>query len=131
LFEMDLKITEIDAKENERGIFAEILKSNQTEEQIKETLLVISKPGAVRGNHYHKKKVEWLCLIKGRGQFIYIDIKTGEKKEFVIDNKLTLIKTPLNVAHAVKNIGKDELILLEISNQLFEEDPDIFEKEIL
>lgn len=128
---MELKIKELDSKADERGIFAEILKSNETKEQIKEVLLAVSKPGAVRGNHYHKKKVEWLCLIKGKAKFLYVDIKTGESKEVIIDNKPTIITTPLNIAHAVKNIGKDDLYLLEISNQIYSENPDIFAKKIM
>jgi UDP-2-acetamido-2,6-beta-L-arabino-hexul-4-ose reductase len=128
---MELEIREFDAKDDERGIFIEILKSNEIKEQIKEVLLIVSKPGVVRGNHYHEKKAEWLCLLKGKAKFLYIDIETGEKKELVIDNKPTIIKTPLRVAHATKNIGKDDLYLLEISNHLYSEDPDMFRKEIM
>lgn len=128
---MELEIMEIDAKEDERGIFVEILKSNEIKERIKEVLLIVSKPGVVRGNHYHEKKAEWLCLVKGSAKFLYIDIETGEKKELIVDNKPTLIKTPLRVAHAIKNIGKDDMYLLEISNHLYAEDPDNFKKEIM
>ncbi len=128
---MKLKIKELDAKENERGIVVEILKSSEMKEQIKEVLLIVSKPGVVRGNHYHKKKAEWLYIIMGKGKFIYEDVKTGERKEFIIDNKPTIIETPQNVAHAVKNIGDDDLYLLEISSHLYAEDPDIFKKEIM
>ncbi len=128
---MRLKIREIDVKEDGRGVLAEILKSGKVKNQIKEILLIVSKPGVVRGNHYHKKKAEWLCLLKGRGKFLYVDVKTGARKEFVIDNKPTVIETPLNVVHAIKNIGKEDLYLLEISDQLYAETPDISKKEIM
>ncbi len=128
---MRLRIKELDAKMDERGIFAEILKSSEIKAQVKEVLLIVSKPGVVRGNHYHKKKVEWLCLMKGKGKFLYIDNKTGARKEVIIDNKPTIIETPLNVAHAIKNVGKDDLYLLEISNHLYAETPDMFRKEIM
>lgn len=128
---MDLIIKELDVKADDRGIFIEILKSNEIKDQIKEVLLIVSKPGVVRGNHYHKEKAEWLCLIKGKAKFVYEDIETGERKEFVIDNKPTIIKTPLNAAHAIKNVGDDDLYLFEVSNHIFEENPDIFKKEVI
>jgi UDP-2-acetamido-2,6-beta-L-arabino-hexul-4-ose reductase len=128
---MELKIKELDLKEDDRGIFAEILKGDEIRDKIKEVLLVVSKPGVIRGNHHHTKKIEWICLIKGKAKFLYIDNKTGERREFVIDNKPTIIETPLNVAHAIKNIGEDDLYLLELSNHIFADDPDIFKKEIM
>ncbi|HIH50322.1 MAG: WxcM-like domain-containing protein [Candidatus Micrarchaeaceae archaeon] len=128
---MRLKIREIDVREDERGIFAEILKNDGLKERIKEVLLVVSRPGVIRGNHYHKKKAEWLCLLKGKGKFLYVDNETGARKEFVIDNKPTIIETPLNVAHAVKNVGDEDLYLLEISDHLYSEDPDISKREIM
>ena len=131
MFDMKLIIKELDAKIDDRGIFAEILKSDDIKDQVKEVLLIVSKPNVVRGNHYHQKKIEWLCVIKGRAKFLYEDIKTGERKEFVVDNKPTIIKTPLNVAHAVKNIGDDDLYLFEISNHIYEETPDIIKKVIM
>lgn len=129
---MDLEITKLDLKGDERGIVVEILKRGKIDPEIKEVLLISAKPGIVRGNHYHKTKAEWLCIIRGKAKFVYEDNKTGERKEVIMSGEEpSLIRTPVNVAHAIKNIGDDDLYMIEISNQIYEEIPDTFKKQIL
>ncbi|MDE1871037.1 MAG: WxcM-like domain-containing protein [Candidatus Micrarchaeota archaeon] len=129
---MDLEITKLDLRGDDRGIVVEILKKSRIDPEIKEILLISSKPGVVRGNHYHKTKAEWLCIIRGRAKFVYEDNETGERKEIIVSGeKPSLIRTPVNVAHAVKNIGDDELYMIEISNQIYDEIQDTFKKQIM
>lgn len=130
---MELEIKELDIKKDDRGSTIEIIKRNLINDDIKEVLLISSKPGVIRGNHYHEKKAEWLCIIHGKAKFVYEDIKTGERKEAIIDGeKPTIIKTPVNVSHAVQNIGDDDLLMIEVSGQIYDEKaPDTFRKQII
>jgi UDP-2-acetamido-2,6-beta-L-arabino-hexul-4-ose reductase len=129
---MKLEISKVNVKIDERGLLAEMVKKGKLNGEIKEVLLITSRPGVVRGNHYHKSKDEVLCIIKGRAKFVYEDIRTGKRKELTVSGKVpVVIRTPKNVAHAIKNIGKEDLYLLEISNQIYEEKPDTFKKEIM
>ena len=46
---------------------------------VRHFLYTVSKPGVVRGNHYHEKKVEWFCILKGECRFVTEDINTKER----------------------------------------------------
>jgi UDP-2-acetamido-2,6-beta-L-arabino-hexul-4-ose reductase len=129
---MDLEIKELDLRSDDRGLVAEILKRNQISQDIKEILFGVSKPGVIRGNHYHKSKVEWLCVIKGKGKLIYQDIESGEKKEIIVSgDKPVVVKTPVNAAHSHENIGDTDEYWIEITNQIYDEVPDTFKKQVL
>jgi UDP-2-acetamido-2,6-beta-L-arabino-hexul-4-ose reductase len=126
---MKLEIRDLDIKSDNRGIATEILTSDQMPE-MKEVLLQISKPGTIRGNHYHKKKVEWICVIKGEAKIIYEDVYDGEKKTiFVSGDKPQIIKTPLDVLHTVYNIGKEDLYTISILDSIYAKMPDTYKKE--
>ncbi len=40
-----------------------------------------SNPGAVRGGHYHTRKSEWFCVLKGRVQVFLKNRMTGKIRE--------------------------------------------------
>lgn len=87
-----------------------------------------SKPGVVRGNHYHKHKKEWLYVLSGRAKIYLYDLKTKKVTVFSVDEKRPeLIEIGTNLVHAVKNIGKKEMIILAIINEKFNpKKPDTF-----
>lgn len=87
-----------------------------------------SKPGVVRGNHYHLRKSEWFYVIQGKCRLYIKDIRTGKKEIKTISDKQNIIvNINPNKAHAFKNVGRGEMILLalvsEVHNQL---DPDTY-----
>ena len=87
-----------------------------------------SKPGVVRGNHYHKKKKEWFYLIQGKCIFYIKDI-ISKKTEFIElnDKDNSIIQVEPNKAHAIKNTGKNEMILLALVNEpLDKKSPDTY-----
>jgi UDP-2-acetamido-2,6-beta-L-arabino-hexul-4-ose reductase len=130
---MKLEIKKLDIRSDDRGFAINILdKKSLKDYDIKEILIIVSKPGAIRGNHYHKTKLEWLGILNGRAKFVYEDNKTGKRKMVTISgNKPKMIRTPRNVTHAVKNVGKDDLYMIELSNQIYEDNPDTFKKQIM
>lgn len=76
-----------------------------------------SKPGVVRGNHYHNNKIEWFYIIQGSALIVTEDIKTQEREELQIHAQDNLIVQMVpHVAHAMKNTGNEEMILLAIIN---------------
>jgi len=130
---MELDIKELNVKKDDRGAVLEIIKRDLINEDIQEVLMISSKPGVIRGNHYHERKGEWLCIVQGKAKFVYEDIKTGERKELIVDGeKPTIIKTPKNVSHAVQNIGDGDLLMIEISDKLYDEkNPDTVRKPVM
>lgn len=85
-----------------------------------------SKPGVVRGNHYHTQKTEWFYIIQGTCRMVKENIKTKKREEIIIkaDDNLIIFMKPLQ-AHAFENIGNDEMILLAFINEpLDKKNPD-------
>jgi len=77
-----------------------------------------SNSGAVRGNHYHKHRVEWLCVIRGNGRIVLEDNFTKERKEFTVSSDSpVLVKIPPNVTHAIENIADASMHLLVIADE--------------
>ena len=92
-----------------------------------------SDPGVIRGNHYHKRKSEWFYLIQGKCKISALDLKTKQKEEFVLrDVQHLMLNFKPNVVHAFKNIGRNEMILLALVNEVHNQsDPDTYLYKIL
>ena len=85
-------------------------------------------PGIVKANHYHKRKNEWYCVIKGKMELVIKNNNTGERENIILsEDELKLIKISPNISHGFKNIGKDMLYLLMYIDEPFDpEDSDTF-----
>ena len=101
--------------------------------QVKHFLYTVSKPGIIRGNHYHERKVEWFCILKGKCRFVTENIKTKERGETIIsDNDDLMFQTVPFIAHAMENIGKDEMIFLGFVNEVLDhENPDTYPYKVI
>jgi len=87
-----------------------------------------SKPGVVRGNHYHKHKMEWFYIIQGTCKLVVKDIISEKIEELIIkDSDNILVNTVPNHAHAFQNVGENEMILLALVNEpLDQKNPDTY-----
>lgn len=101
--------------------------------EIKHFFIVETKPGSVRGNHYHHHKREWFVVLQGKAQVIFYDLKTKKKRRFVIKGQSKkFIETKPMIVHAIKNIGKEKLIMLAFVNEVFDiKNPDTYSRIIL
>jgi UDP-2-acetamido-2,6-beta-L-arabino-hexul-4-ose reductase len=113
---------------DERGEFYEIFKSLGAGQ----VSFSMTKPGMKRGNHYHTKKIEKFCFIKGSGVVRMRRIGTEEIKEFKIEGpQPTLIEIPIFHTHHIENTGREDLFTLFWTNELFDQkDPDTFFEEV-
>ncbi len=82
---------------DERGAIANIIDAD-----IKSVIIVTSKAGAIRGNHYHRKQIQYVYLISGRFEFLTKDIRKDEKTESVVIEEGDLVVTQPMVAHTMK-----------------------------
>lgn len=65
--------------------------------------------GAVRGNHFHKKTIQWNYLISGK---VLLVTQYGEKnKDEIILNPGDLVSTSINESHAIKAL-EDSVLLV-------------------
>ena len=109
---------------DDRGDFIEILKS----ESKGQYSYSITKPGKIRGNHFHTRKVERFAVIKGEALIKIRMIGKKETFEFKLsgDNP-SFIDMPIWYTHSIENISDTELLTLFWINEPYNpEDPDTF-----
>lgn len=126
------KIKKLQIHEDERGWLVELLKANEIEEPIKQIHIASIKPGHVRGNHYHSKRMEWFFVVAGKAELSLQDIKTKEKICFKLSSKEPKVITIFpNIAHTVKNVGKEMVYLVSAQSDIYNpKKPDAFPWEI-
>jgi len=134
---MKFELKKLEKKVDERGWFAEILRADDLPASEMKNFgqigITTAKQNIVKGNHYHKRKLEWYCVLKGKALIVLQDNVTNERKEIVMSEKEpSILKIYPDVSHAIKNIGKGMMYLLIYTNEPFNpEDPDTFKKEVL
>lgn len=89
-------------------------------------------PGCIRGNHYHKVKTEYLCVVSGRMKVKMRQVQTGERKEFeVAGDNLENIEVLPFWTHSLENISDNEAHYIEYANRPFNPvTPDSFPEEV-
>ena len=89
-------------------------------------------PGIIRGNHYHRRKVERFFVLKGQAEIRMRRLFTDEVASYHLDgNQPSFIDIPTLHTHNIKNTGVDELITLFWADELFDPDnPDTFYEEV-
>ena len=118
----------LEIKQDERGKLFEVFKNPKFGQVHYST----TKPGFIRGNHYHMRKQEKFCVIEGKAKIRLRNRETGEKIEYEVSGEEPrLIEMPFNWAHSIQNIGDTEMKLLVWTNEVFNpEDPDTFTEEV-
>jgi dTDP-4-dehydrorhamnose 3,5-epimerase-like enzyme len=125
---MDFILKKLEKKVDERGFVVEVLRSEQVNAEFGQIFISTVLPGKIKGNHYHKRKKEWYCPVRGKVKVHLLDVKSGEKKEVILDaNQPSILQINPGVSHAITNEGKEEAwIIAYISESFNPEDPDTF-----
>jgi len=89
-------------------------------------------PGIIRGNHYHRRKVERFFVLKGQAEIKLRKLFTEEVTCYHLNGmQPSFIDIPTLHTHSIKNIGDDELITLFWADEFFDPDnPDTFYEEV-
>ena len=121
---------EMDSKEDNRGIFIELIKSNS----FGQVSVSMSRKGVIRGNHYHNTKNEKFCVIKGEAVIKLRNILDDKIiPYYVSDKKIEIVDIPPGYTHSIENLteGDGEMILLIWANEVFDpENPDTYYCEV-
>ena len=109
---------------DDRGFFVEIARLGISGQ----TSFSTSKPGIIRGNHFHTRKIERFAVIKGKALIQLRRIGTNELHEFYLDgDKPAYVDMPIWYTHNIKNIGEDTLYTIFWINEPFDtNDPDTY-----
>ena len=88
----------------------------------------ISKPGIVKGNHWHHSKNEKFLVVKGTGVIRFRALDSTEVIEYhVSGDKLEVVDIPTGYTHNIENVGQDDMVTVMWANEVFDPDhPDTF-----
>ncbi|WP_291243612.1 NAD-dependent epimerase/dehydratase family protein [Fournierella sp.] len=88
----------------------------------------ISKPGIVKGNHWHHSKNEKFLVVKGTGVIRFRALDSTEVIEYhVSGDKLEVVDIPTGYTHNIENVGEDDMVTVMWANEVFDPDhPDTF-----
>ena len=109
---------------DKRGKFVEFFKNKNSGQFAYFT----ANPGMTRGGHYHNTKTEKFVIVKGKAKFTFVNLTNGEKVEINAnsDHPKVIDSIP-GWGHNIKNVGKDELIVLLWTNEIFDKkNPDTY-----
>lgn len=87
-----------------------------------------TKPGVVRGNHFHTRKIEWFCVLKGEAAIRLRRVDDTEVHEFRISgDSPQFISIPVLHTHQIENVGEEELLTMFWCNEIYTaDDPDTY-----
>ena len=114
--------------EDDRGLFAEFIKSPSGGQ----VSVNISRPGVLKGNHYHNLKVEKILVISGEGIIRLQQLGGGPVLEYpVCAERPSVVEIPPGYVHAVENTGGGDMAMVIWANQIFDPDrPDTYPAQI-
>jgi UDP-2-acetamido-2,6-beta-L-arabino-hexul-4-ose reductase len=109
---------------DDRGSLFEVVK----EEKGSQIFFSTTKPGIIRGNHYHTRKQEKFCVVKGEAIIRLRRIGTDKIIEYrVSGEKPAVVEMPIFYTHNIENVGSGELCTFFWTNELFDpNDSDTF-----
>lgn len=115
-------------KKDKRGKLIEIFKIPK----VGQVFYATSIPGAIRGDHYHTRKIETFCVIEGKGKISMRNRESGEIKEYIVSgDEPEISEMPMNWTHNIENIGKTEMKLIVWTSEIFDpKDPDTFSEKV-
>lgn len=119
---------ELKMNNDNRGSFTEFLRTSNAGQ----TSINISKPGIVKGNHWHHTKNEKFLVVSGSG---VIRFRKPEAKEvieyFVSGEKLEVVDIPVGYTHNIENLGSTDMVTVMWVNEPFNpEEPDTYFLEV-
>ena len=111
-----------------RGAFTEFLKTPERGQ----VSVNVSKPGIVKGNHWHHTKNEKFLVVSGEAVIRFR--KIGEKDIIevrVSDKELRVVDIPPGYTHSIENVGQTDLVTIMWANECFDpERPDTYYEEV-
>jgi dTDP-4-dehydrorhamnose 3,5-epimerase len=120
-----VRIIPLRRHEDERGWFTEIARASALPKPIRQTNLVWSHQGTIRGLHYHERGQDdlFVCL-QGMVRVVVMDRATGQVfTEDIGDDNFAGVYIPGHLAHGYEALT-DCLFLYHVSEEYDPADPD-------
>ena len=109
---------------DDRGSFTEFLRTPERGQ----VSVNISRPGIVKGNHWHHTKNEKFLVVKGEGVIRFRRIDSDHVIEYhVSGDKLQVVDIPCGYTHNIENVGSGDMVTVMWANEAFDPNhPDTF-----
>lgn len=109
---------------DDRGSFTEALRTPERGQ----VSVNISRPGIVKGNHWHHTKNEKFLVVQGDGVIRFRRIDSDEVITYhVSGQKLQVVDIPCGYTHNIENVGSEDMVTVMWANECFDPDhPDTF-----
>lgn len=113
--------------EDLRGSFTELFRTPDRGQ----LSVSITRPGIVRGNHWHKTKVEKFWVVQGEG-LIRLRGPAGDTLSFPVSgSSVAAVDIPPGYAHTIENRGSTDLVTVLWASACFDPDhPDTYPQEV-
>lgn len=113
---------------DQRGSFTEFIKTPDRGQ----VSVNISKPGIIKGNHWHHSKNEKFLVVSGKGVIRFRKIDSDEVLEyFVSGDKMEVVDIPTGYIHNIENLGNLDMVTIMWVNEPFDsEKPDTYYLEV-
>lgn len=111
-----------------RGSFTEMFKTVERGQ----VSVNISKPGIVKGNHWHNTKNEKFIVVSGKGKIRFRKVGSDEVIEYnVSGDKIEVVDIPVGYTHSIENVGDTDMVTIMWANEIFDPDkPDTYYLEV-
>jgi len=111
--------------EDERGWFMELMRAGALPKPVRQSNLVFSRQGVVRGLHYHERGQDDLfACVQGMVRAVVLDRETGETfTEDIGDDNHVALYIPGTLAHGYEALT-DCLFLYHVTEEYDPADPD-------
>lgn len=112
-------------RSDNRGRLVETVRAHGSPGQ---TFISSTKPGIVRGDHFHLRKIERFVVISGRARISLRRVFSDRVVRFDVDGRTPVaVDMPTMWVHNIENTADDELVTLFWTNELFDPDqPDTY-----
>lgn len=119
---------ELKMNTDHRGSFTEFMKTIDRGQ----VSVNISKPGIVKGNHWHHSKNEKFLVVSGKGVIRFRQINSNEVIEYYVSGeKLEVIDIPTGYTHNIENLGESDMVTIMWANEPFDPNhPDTYFMEV-
>jgi len=113
-----------DMKQDDRGFFSELIKSPH----FGQISMSRTKPGVIRGNHWHNTKTEKFIVVEGKAVIRQRKIGTSEIFEYAVSgDEIRIIDIPPGYTHSMENIGENDVVTIFWAGEIFDpNNPDTF-----
>ena len=122
---MNVKRIPLSRHDDERGWFMELMRASQLPLPVRQSNLVFSRKGVIRGLHYHERgQCDLFCCLQGMVRVVVLDRESGETfTEDIGDDNPVAVFIPGRHAHGYEALT-DCLFLYHVTEEYDREDPD-------